>query len=131
MPIADVIVADSCTACGLCAQFCPTEAIVFLSDGEYYVLHFSAALCLGEECSLCIIGCPTDAVSFGQEVMTDELLSTQPRPVRAGRLAPCLQCGALTDAPMEDDTTAEVSLCYVCQAQAAGSNLLPNNQTQR
>jgi len=37
----------------------------------------------------------------------------------------------LTDARMEDDTTAEVSLCYVCQAQAAGSNLLPNNQTQR
>ena len=128
LPIADVIVADSCTACGLCAQFCPTEAIVFLSDGEYYVLHFSAALCLGEDCSLCNIGCPTDAVSFGQEVMADELLSTQPRPVKAGRLAPCPRCGALTDAPLEDDETAEVPFCYVCQAQAARSNLLPNNQ---
>jgi ferredoxin len=130
LPIADVVVGDSCTACGLCAQFCPSEAIVFLSDGEYYVLHFSAALCLGDDCSLCIIGCPTDAVRFGQEVIADELLSTQPRPVKAGRLAPCPRCGALTDAPMEDEKTVEVPLCYVCQTQSARSDLLANNQPE-
>jgi ferredoxin len=120
LPIADVTVSDSCTACGLCAQFCPTEAITFLSDGEYYVLHFSAALCLGEECGLCIIGCPTDAVHFGQEVIADELLSTQPRPLKAGRLAPCPQCGAPTDAPAPEgeDEYVEVPLCHICQAQA-------------
>jgi ferredoxin len=124
LPIADVTVSDSCTACGLCAQFCPTEAITFLSDGEYYVLHFSAALCLGEDCSLCIIGCPTDAVRFGQEVIADELLSTQPRPLKAGRLAPCPQCGAPTHAPAEDDQSAEVPLCHICQAQAQRPGLL-------
>ncbi len=124
LPIADVTVSDSCTACGLCAQFCPTEAITFLSDGEYYVLHFSAALCLGEDCSLCIIGCPTGAVRFGQEVIADELLSTQPRPLKAGRLAPCPQCGAPTHAPAEDDQSAEVPLCYICQAQAQRPDLL-------
>jgi ferredoxin len=131
LSVADVTVSDSCTACGLCAQFCPTEAITFLCDGEYYVLHFSAALCLGEDCGLCNIGCPADAVRFGQEVMADELLSTQPRPLKAGRLAPCPQCGALTDAPDpqgEEEAAAsapqgemeagEVPLCYVCQAQA-------------
>lgn len=118
LPIADVTVSDDCTACGLCAQFCPTEAIAFLSDGAYYVLHFSAALCLGEDCSLCIIGCPTDAVRFGQEVMADELLSTQPRAVKAGRLAPCPQCGAPTHAPDEDEHQAAVPLCHICQAQA-------------
>jgi ferredoxin len=125
LPIADVAVSDSCTACGLCAQFCPTEAITFLSDGEYYVLHFSAALCLGEDCSLCIIGCPTEAVRFGQEVIADELLSTQPRPLKAGRLAPCPQCGALTDAPdlQGDDESAEVRLCYICQARANRSDV--------
>ena len=92
------------------------------------MLHFSAALCLGEDCSLCTIGCQTDAVRFGQEVMADELLSTQPRSVKAGRLAPCPRCGTLTDAPMEDDTSAEVPLCYVCRAQDARSGLSPNYQ---
>jgi len=126
LPIADVIVSESCTACGLCAQFCPTEAITFLTDAEYYVLHFSAALCLGEDCSLCIIGCPTDAVRFGQEVMADELLSTQPRPLRAGRLAPCPQCGAFTHAPIPqgEDQSVEVPLCYICRAQANRPGLL-------
>ncbi len=124
LPIADVTISDDCTACGLCAQFCPTEAITFLSDGKYYVLHFSAALCLGEDCSLCIIGCPTDAVRFGQEVMADELLSTQPRSLKAGRLAPCPQCGAPTHAPAEDDQSVEVPLCYICQAQAQRPDLL-------
>jgi len=124
LPIADVTVSDACTACSLCAQFCPTEAITFLSDGEYYVLHFSAALCLGEDCSLCIIGCPTDAVRFGQELIIDELLSTQPRPLRAGRLAPCPQCGALTHAPVEEDESVEVPLCHICQAQPKRPDLL-------
>jgi ferredoxin len=124
LPIADVTVSDSCTACGLCARFCPTEAVTFLSDDEYYVLHFSAALCLGEECGLCSVGCPTDAVRFGQEVIADELLSTQPRPLKAGRLAPCPQCGAPTDAPDsdEEDGHVEVPLCYICQAQAIRSH---------
>ena len=124
LPVADVTVSDSCTACGLCAQFCPTEAITFLSDGEYYVLHFSAALCLGEDCSLCIIGCPTDAVRFDQELIVDELLSTQPRPLKAGGLAPCPQCGAPTHAPVEEDESAEVLLCHICQAQTNRPDLL-------
>jgi ferredoxin len=128
LPVADVMVTDACTACGLCAQFCPTEAIVFLSDSQYYVLHFSAALCLGEDCSLCAIGCPTDAVHFGQAVMADELLSTRPRPVKAGRLAPCFQCGALTDTPMDGDEADEAPLCYVCQAQAGRAGLSLRDQ---
>jgi ferredoxin len=123
LPIADVTISSDCTACGLCAQFCPTEAISFVSDREYYVLNFSAALCLGDDCTLCVIGCPTHAVAFGQEVMAGELLRTRPRPVKAGRLAPCAQCGALTAAD-EVDAANEALLCYVCQAQANRPGLL-------
>jgi ferredoxin len=129
LPVADVIVNESCTACGLCAQFCPTEAITFVSDDQYYVLNFSAALCLGNDCSLCVVGCPTNAVRFGHEVTADELLNTQPRPVKAGRLVPCAQCGALTHAPAEVDETVGPSLCYVCQAQANRPNLLSRPST--
>jgi NAD-dependent dihydropyrimidine dehydrogenase PreA subunit len=131
LPVADVTVSDSCTACGLCAQFCPTEAITFLSDDEYYVLHFSAALCLGEDCSLCIIGCPVDAVRFGRELIVDELLSTQPRPLKAGRLTPCPQCGALTHAPalQGEDEPEEIPLCYICQARANRPDLLSSLPT--
>jgi ferredoxin len=129
LPIADVTISDDCTACGLCAQFCPTEAISFVSDGEYYVLNFSAALCLGDDCSLCVIGCPTHAVAFGQEVMSGELLRTRPRPVRAGRLAPCAQCGTLTAAD-EVDAADEAALCYVCQTQANRPSLLSSLSNQ-
>jgi ferredoxin len=125
LPIADVQATDSCTACSLCTQFCPTEALSFVSDEAYYVLNFSAALCLGEECSLCVIGCPVDAVRFGSQVAMEELLSTQPRPIKAGRLTPCARCGMLTGAPLETD---EAPLCYVCQAQAARPSLLARSQ---
>jgi ferredoxin len=118
LPIADVSVTEACTACGLCAQFCPTEALSFVNDEAYYVLNFSAALCLGEDCGLCAIGCPTQAVRFGKEVVAEELLSTQPRPIKAGRLSPCAQCGALTDAPDEVEEPPQAPLCYVCQARA-------------
>jgi ferredoxin len=130
LPIADVLITDACTACGLCAQFCPTEALSFVSDDEYYVLNFSAALCLGKDCSLCVIGCPTDAVVFGQEVTVEELLSTRPRPVKAGRLAPCIQCGGLTDVPVDADETPDTPLCYVCQAQADRADVLASLSSQ-
>lgn len=129
LPIADVTISDDCTACGLCAQFCPTEAISFVSDSEYYVLNFSAALCLGDDCNLCVIGCPTHAVAFGQEVMSGELLRTRPRPVKAGRLARCSKCGVLTAAD-EVDAANEAPLCYVCQAQANHPNLLSSLSNQ-
>ena len=122
LPINDLAVSDACTACALCTALCPTEALSWVSDEQYYVLNFSAALCLGEDCSLCVIGCPTHAVRFGQEVMADELLSTQPRPVRAGRLGPCARCGALTEVPMATGETGKQPLCYRCQAEVVGSH---------
>lgn len=133
LPIADVIITEACTACGLCAKFCPTQALSFVSDDEYYVLNFSAALCLGNDCRLCIIGCPADAVRFGQQVIVDELLSTQLRPVKAGRLAPCDQCGALTDARTEVDDTVEAPLCHVCRTRPSHPDLLAStaNQSRR
>jgi len=121
LPIAEVTITDDCTACGLCAQFCPTEAITFVSDEEYYVLNFSAALCLGNDCSLCVIGCPAEAVRFGSQVVAGELLSTQPRPVKTGRLAPCARCEVPTAV---SDEAEEAPLCHICQAQASRPDLL-------
>lgn len=117
LPIADLSVTQACTACGLCAQLCPTQAITFVSDDEYYVLNFLAGLCLGEDCNLCALGCPTQAVVFGQEVAVEELLGTDPSPLKAGRLEPCAQCGALTDAPMPSEEKGTAPLCHVCQAK--------------
>jgi hypothetical protein len=63
-------------------------------------------------------------VHLGQEVTVEELLSTRPRPVKAGRLAPCIQCGGLTDVPVDADETPDTPLCYVCQAQANRTDLV-------
>jgi ferredoxin len=118
LPIADVSVTRACTASGLCAQLCPTQAITFVSDDEYYVLNFLAGPCLGEDCSLCALGCPTQAVVFGQEVTVEELIGTDPRPLKAGRLEPCAECGTLTDAPMEVEKNDAAPLCHACQSGA-------------
>lgn len=109
LPLGDVRVSDACTACGLCAYFCPTEALFMASDGGYFVLHFSAALCLGRECGLCVLACPVKAVSWGMEVRVAELLGVQPRPVRAGEFTPCEKCGEQTARRPE----GEPSLCHV------------------
>ena len=117
LPIAQVDASDACTACARCAELCPSQAITFVSDNDYYVLNFRAGLCLGDACSLCVMGCPTQAVSFGEAVSADELLGSQPRPLRAGRLVACARCGTLTHAPAEDEESAPAPLCHVCRAQ--------------
>jgi ferredoxin len=52
--------ADSCSACGVCAQRCQVGAISG-RDGTYAV---DASLCIG--CGLCATGCPTGAAALSR-----------------------------------------------------------------
>lgn len=71
--------AESCTACGLCAEVCPTEPkAVYLPSAEAppfsYVLD--EGLCVrfkGEDCNLCRESCPTKAIDFDPESKRQEL----------------------------------------------------------
>lgn len=79
-----------CTACALCARFCPTGALKFLSDGASFALTFQPSLCLGPDCNICILACPEQAVST-QPVTESPNLFTK-KPLAMGDLRPCQRC---------------------------------------
>lgn len=107
LPFADVTIDDTCTACGLCATFCPTGAIEFRSDGEYFTLFFAIQDCVA--CELCALGCPTHSVAVSRQFSANRLMASMPLPLRSGSLARCLQCGSLTAV-----REGEQPRCWVC-----------------
>jgi formate hydrogenlyase subunit 6/NADH:ubiquinone oxidoreductase subunit I len=50
------VISDKCTACGVCKDTCPVEAI---SAGEP-IYKIDAATCI--ECGQCVDACPTGAI---------------------------------------------------------------------
>lgn len=115
IPFAEVIVdGEACSACRLCARFCPTGALSFVADDESFVLYFKPAICI--DCGICAVACPEDAVSFGPRLAAAALIENEPQPLVAGNLAPCTGCGEATaerggDAGQPDDGPR----CYVCR----------------
>lgn len=79
-----------CTACGLCAKFCPTAALKFLSDGASFALTFQPTLCLGPACGICIPACPEQAVS--SQPITEDLNLFKRQPLLVGELITCQTC---------------------------------------
>lgn len=55
-PLGLVEIGKACTACGMCAEACPTDALTFEIEGEGVVLTFNAANCVA--CGMCIPPCP-------------------------------------------------------------------------
>ena len=106
LPFGAVSIGGDCTACGLCARFCPSGALTFVDDEEFFVINFTAVECL--DCTLCSLICPADAVVFEPEVDPRQLAAA-PQTLRAGRLAPCHECGTLCT------TEHDEPLCFVCR----------------
>jgi len=79
-----------CTACTLCAKFCPTSALKYLSDGQSFALTFQPSLCLGPDCNICVLACPEQAV-FTQPFTESPHLFTK-KPLVAGDLTLCQRC---------------------------------------
>ncbi len=49
--------AEECTACGLCVDVCPSDAIK--EGDDFYTIE--ADLC--DDCGACVDECPSDAIS--------------------------------------------------------------------
>lgn len=49
---------DKCTACGLCEEICPCEAISHDND----IYDIDPELCV--ECDVCVEECPAKAIKF-------------------------------------------------------------------
>jgi ferredoxin len=64
---------DACTACQMCAFFCPTGALTKVEDGERVGLAFSVAACTN--CGLCQDICYRDAVLLTHLIDLNEVLA--------------------------------------------------------
>ncbi len=107
--------AANCSACGLCARFCPTGALHFTVEEAHFRLSFQAALCL--DCPVCTLACPEKAIRLGDTLSTDALLTNAWLPLLEGRLTPCGQCGVPTADQPKDQRLAR---CHSCR-QGAGA----------
>ena len=105
-----------CSACTLCAKFCPTGALKFLSDGASFALTFQPSLCLGPDCSICLPACPEQAVS-AQPVTESRNLFTK-KSLAAGDFTPCQCCQQpIAHGPDLPDT------CFACRHRTNAADL--------
>lgn len=115
LPFANIkIDANACSACRLCARFCPTEALRFVADAESFGISFKAALCL--DCDICAVACLENAVNFESQLMASALISEERRWLAVGRLVACAGCGELT-ARHGDDAIGQL-FCYSCRERS-------------
>ena len=110
------IQAGACSACRLCARFCPTGALRFVSDSDRFGLSFKPSLCL--DCGICAVACPEGAVSFDPRLAPAELTGAATRWLVVGQLAACTGCGELTAG--QDDTRQP--RCHLCRLSARSTS---------
>lgn len=111
LPIIDIsIKPDGCSACGLCARFCPTGALAFVQDGDQFSLAFQPRLCLGQACDICRLACPEEAVSTFPASSAADLLKKRSQFLLKGDLTTCQKCGQPIAIRPEHPT-----LCFACR----------------
>lgn len=102
--------AGRCTACGLCAQFCPTDALTFATGGDgqqrMFTLHAEPARCV--DCGVCTAACPEGAITVHRQVNPVAVLSDAGRLAAAGPIVDCEICGQATVA------TPDRARCFSC-----------------
>lgn len=74
--------ASSCSGCGMCVMFCPTEALKYSTleepeNEEARYLEFQAADCT--QCRMCVDVCLRRCVELSSEVSVAELFDFEPR----------------------------------------------------
>jgi ferredoxin len=106
--------AARCSACGLCARFCPSGALQFVWSEEQFALSFYAAACI--DCGICTVACPEGAVRMDAAAPLDAILRDEATVCVAGMLTPCAICGVATRA----GENAQAVRCHACR-QGAGA----------
>ena len=81
---------EKCTACGLCAKFCPTGSIRFQADDHRFDLDFIPAACL--DCGICVRACPTQAITLTHDTPPGCFIRISATLLVEGDLAPCAVC---------------------------------------
>jgi ferredoxin len=80
-----------CSACGICASVCPTQALTETPADRRRVFAFHATECTS--CGLCEEACPEGAIDLSDELTVAEFLDGKPRVVAIINLTSCAVCG--------------------------------------
>jgi formate hydrogenlyase subunit 6/NADH:ubiquinone oxidoreductase subunit I len=86
-------VSDSCTACGVCAHACPTDALHYTTNPEKttFQLTISTQFCIG--CELCTYVCAPNAVVVDHTPSFSKVFGLEVASIlREGELAKCEKC---------------------------------------
>ena len=92
----DISIDETCTLCGNCAVWCPTNALRVVREGDRALLRFDPSRCVG--CDVCVAVCPEFREQDGVRVRA---ISSRPHagPLEERTLAEdhnvyCRECGA-------------------------------------
>jgi ferredoxin len=84
-----------CSLCGLCAGFCPTNALIQIERHPGQVaLGFTPAQCL--DCRICLVACPDDAIRLGPTVSLVQVAEATTHVLIEDVSGPCIDCGLPT-----------------------------------
>jgi len=114
-------ISETCTACGVCARICPTEALTFEIDPEkvHFQLEFSPQKCIG--CELCSSVCLPSAIQIQRPAYFKDVFLQDKILLQQGELIRCEKCGALTAAKPGK------TLCPTCEQRRSNpfASILP------
>lgn len=123
VPFAGVeVTAEACSACELCARFCPTGALEFTRDEDRFTLGFRPALCI--DCGICTQACPERAIQLTAMLAAGDCVAVQTQALARGRLTECAGCG---DATAVRTDTNGAPRCYSCRT--TGGPAVPIHDT--
>jgi ferredoxin len=107
---AALTISGACTACGVCARICPTDALHFEKnpEGTEFSITFSPKNCIA--CDLCAHVCQPDAIRIEHEPVFEQIFGGNESIVlQTGQLVRCERCHT----PMA--AREGVRLCPLCE----------------
>ncbi|HHY25652.1 MAG TPA: 4Fe-4S binding protein [Desulfitobacterium dehalogenans] len=101
-----------CVNCGMCARYCPTQALKIRVEVKECIHDFTSGHCL--DCRICMLSCPT------RSILRDRQPNAQPYKEQSIFKAPvgkCRICEAET-------ITSQDDLCYWCKEEPSEEDIL-------
>lgn len=126
---ASLAVSDLCTACGACANACPTQALRLekAEDDSSFKLTFIAKDCIG--CEACVHVCAPAAITLDHVPDFMQVFgSTEPLAIHSGKLVRCSRCHTLM---AEHEGIDLCTLCEYRKNHPFGSMLPPGVKISR
>lgn len=112
------LAAADCTACGVCVQACPHDALTLSFDDTLASLLQAPDLCQGDQ--QCVSLCPVNALSVASPLSWAEVIDGTPRVLATLEFATCERCRARF--PAESDSRW-CEACRIRRSDPFGSHL--------